>query len=228
MWSRNVRLSELPVRIAGVHGHSAREAASPVAAASPAIVTAPSPAPSPLPAAAPPPAVPGIDIRPLLNTLLSAVQELDERRRESLRELQQAAVELSIAIASQLLRRAIDAGQFGVRELVEDALHRLPASGPVQVSLHPADLQQLQSQLAARAPHILAGREVRFRPDPTLERGSCRADLPEEGILSDLHLSLGDLHEELMEGLADAQAEHRRTPGSDRSVRRVPDRRETA
>jgi hypothetical protein len=145
-----------------------------------------------------------------------------------LNELQQAAVELSITIASQLVRRVIDAGQFGVRELVEDALQRLPVSGPVQVSLHPADLQQLQPQLAAQAPHILSGREVRFRPDPTLERGSCRADLPEEGILSDLHLSLGDLHEELMEGLADAQLEHRRAPGTDRSVRRIPDRRETA
>jgi flagellar biosynthesis/type III secretory pathway protein FliH len=214
------------VRIS-VHAEPAREPTAAPTVKAPPVVPEPVPAPpvNKTPAAAP---IPGVDVRPLLSTLIAAVKELDERRRETLNELQQAAVELSITIASQLVRRVIDAGQFGVRELVEDALQRLPVSGPVQVSLHPTDIQQLQPQLTAQAPHILSGREVRFRPDPTLERGSCRADLPEEGILSDLHLSLGDLHEELMEGLADAQLEHRRAPGTDRSMRRVPDRRETA
>ena len=211
-----------------VHAECARDPAPLVTAPLPVV---PDPVPTPAPPvvrtpAAPPP--PGVDVRPLLNTLIAAVRELDERRRESLNELQQAAIELSMTIASQLVHRVIDAGQFGVRELVENALQRLPVSGPVQVSLHPSDLQQLQPHLAAHAPHILSGREVRFRPDPTLERGSCRADLPEEGILSDLHLSLGDLHEELMEGLADAQVEHGRSPGPDRRLRRVPDGRETA
>jgi hypothetical protein len=224
MWSRRINLAQSPTRVS-VNGAAARDGDVPRTAA-PATTSAPlQPKPAAPPAA---PAPPAPDLRPLIEALAQSIADLDEQRRQSLGELQQAAIELSVAIASRLVNRVIDAGEFGVRELVEEAVQRLPASGPIQVRLQPADLQQLQRLLATESPQLLAGREVRFTPDTSLARGCCRAELPEEGILSDLHLSLGDLHEELMEGLADAQVERRRTQAADRSLRRFPDRRETA
>jgi hypothetical protein len=236
MLIRRILFSQSPTHIR-VRGAAARGASGPQApaAATPAEATLDSPFPPPPPVVPPPvfvppePApVPEADLRPLVETLLHAVEELELRRRGVLGELQQATIELAVAIASKLTYRVIEAGEFAVEKLVQDAVSRLPANGPVSVWLNPEDLKLLQARLSPEEFRALTSDHIRLLPDATVSRTGCRAELPEEGILSDLHLTLGDLHEELMEGLADAQIERRRTQAADRNLRRFPDRRETA
>lgn len=164
----------------------------------------------------------------LLEAIVHTQADLETRRHATLTELRQAVVELSVAIASQLTYRIIEAGEFAVEKMVEDAVSRLPAAEHVMLRLNPEDLTLFHERLKAIPAAALDARSLELIGDPAVARGGCLAELPEQGILCDIELLLGDLHTELMEGLSDAQIERRRTQGSDRSLRRFPDRRETA
>jgi hypothetical protein len=238
MWRTKVVLSGTPVkvRIGGsvpVGAPSTGQAAptpSRTAIPSSAVITPSAelkPAP-PAPAAPQPVAPHDPQLVQLLASISQTLADLETRRRETLSELQQAVVELSVAIASQLTYRIIETGEFAVENMVEDAVSRLPAAEHVTLRLNPEDLALFHQRLKAIPATALDARSLQLSADPAVARGGCLAELPEQGILCDIELLLGDLHTELMEGLSDAQVERRRTQGSDRSLRRFPDRRETA
>lgn len=234
MWRTKVVLSGTPVkvRIGGsvpVGAPSAGHAApTPSRAAIPNSVPITPPAElKPAPSAPPAPSH-DPQILQLLESISQTLADLETQRRESLSELQQAVVELSVAIASQLTYRIIETGEFAVEKMVEDAVSRLPAAEHVMLRLNPEDLALFHQRLKAIPATALDARSLQLSADPAVKRGGCLAELPEQGILCDIELLLGDLHTELMEGLSDAQVERRRTQGSDRSLRRFPDRRETA
>ncbi|MBL8848420.1 MAG: hypothetical protein JNG89_02000 [Planctomycetaceae bacterium] len=240
MWRTTVIVPSSPskVRIGGsiavgappIVAAPAREAgtrtttSAPVPAAPPAQAVEPPP-----PTPAPPPVNPyEPQIIQLLESITRTLGELETRRRESLTELQQAVVELSVAMASQLTYRIIESGEFAVEKMVEDAVSRLPAAEHVTLRLHPDDLSLFHQRLKSIPAAALDARSLELTADPEVSRGGCLAELPEQGILCDIEMLLGDLHTELMEGLSDAQVERRHTQGANRSLRRFPDRRETA
>jgi len=236
MWRTKVQLPTTPikVRIGGTVAVGAPATIAPDPAAiverpRTAAAISPEPTPEPEPPAPPQPAVrEDPQILGLLESIQQTVAALEERRRESLVELQQAVVELSVAIASQLTYQAIEAGEFAVEKMVADAVSRLPVAEHVTLRLHPDDLKLYQERLKSIPAESLDARSLNLQADPQVSRGGCLAELPEQGILCDIELLLGDLHTELMEGLSDAQVERRRSQGADRSLRRFPDRRETA
>jgi flagellar biosynthesis/type III secretory pathway protein FliH len=107
----------------------------------------------PVQAVAPAPQNPGpppIDAAKVLCDLMASVQEsvqeLEDRRKQNLVELQEAAVELAMAAASQVVGEAIDRDAFAVDRMVAEVLGRIAATGPVQVALHPADLKLLKAK----------------------------------------------------------------------------------
>lgn len=235
MWRTKVVLSGTPVkvRIGGsvpVGAPSAGQAApTPSRAGIPSgIAITPPVELKPAPPAPPPVATHDPQVVQLLESISTTLADLEVRRRETLSELQQAVVELSVAIASQLTYRIIESGEFAVEKMVADAVSRLPAAEHVTLRLNPEDLALFHQRLKAIPATALDARSLQLSADPAVARGGCLAELPEQGILCDIELLLGDLHTELMEGLSDAQVERRRTQGSDRSLRRFPDRRETA
>jgi hypothetical protein len=231
MWRTKVMLASTPtkVRIGGSIPVGAPAPAPPARIATPiseSTITAPPAAPLEATPANPPSSDPRL--LELVTSISQKLGELESRRRESLAELQQAVVELSVAIASQLTYRIIDSGEFAVEKMVEDAVSRLPAAEHVTLRLNPQDLELFQQRIKSMPAASLDARSLHLAADPAVGRGGCLAELPEQGILCDIELLLGDLHTELMEGLSDAQVERRRAQGTDRSLRRFPDRRETA
>lgn len=237
MWRTKVIVPNSPskVRIGGsiAVGAPAAPASSSSALAVDARSAVSIPAP-PIAETAPPPAPPPPVVQhdpqmiQLLESVAQTLTELEARRRESLTELQQAVVELSVAMASQLTYRIIESGEFAVEKMVEDAVSRLPAAEHVTLRLNPDDLALFHQRLKAIPATALDARSLQLTADPEVARGGCLAELPEQGILCDIELLLGDLHTELMEGLSDAQVERRHSQGANRSLRRFPDRRETA
>lgn len=188
-------------------------------------------APEPPPYVPPPqPAPPDPEeMRQLLAHLGELVQEHEQRRQESLGELQQLAVELAVAVASRVVHQAIDENQFGVRKLVDGLLDRLGLAEPVAIGLHPRDLELLEEHLVREPPPPeWDARLLKFVPDPGLARGSGRATSARGEILSEAALHLAELRRHLLEGLDDAEIERRHTSSADQRLRRFPDRRETA
>ena len=82
-------------------------------------------------------------LQQLLNEVGFAIEELQQQHRESLTEMQQATIELSIAAASWIVGAAIDADQFAVDDLVQQMVDRLNTDQPIRVMMNPDDAQLL-------------------------------------------------------------------------------------
>jgi flagellar biosynthesis/type III secretory pathway protein FliH len=182
------------------------------------------------PPPAPAPASPQIDSSKLLCDLMASVQEaiqdLEDRRKQNLVELQEAAIELAMAAASRIVGEAIDRDIFAVDQVVGELLGRIASSGPVQVALNPADLKLLKAKRTEGLE--TPGGVIEFFEDSTLKRGCCRAVSGSRAVISDWRTHLAEICAGLNEELEHAQTERRGPEAAHQRVKRYPDRRETA
>ncbi|QDU40251.1 flagellar assembly protein H [Maioricimonas rarisocia] len=203
---------ERPLRSVRLSGTESQEAA---AAREAALSAAPAPPPEP-------------PIAPMLESINEAVEEFEARRKQSLEELQLLAVELAVAAASNLVAQAIDRGEYGIEQLVKDAVGKLGMEQPITISLHPEDIQLLDRRTEGEAVPWRDGR-ITLRPETGIQRGDCRAETGDGRILiAEMSARLAEMRRHWLEGLDDAQIERRRPAGSDRGLQRFPNRRETA
>jgi hypothetical protein len=167
------------------------------------------------------------ELKQLLADTSEQVLELQEQHRQSLHELQEVAVELATAAASWLVGFAIERDHFAVDDLIRSAVHQLEADQPVRVRLNPADhelLTNLMREPASR--HLLEN--ISCFDDATLERGSCRVESGRRILLTDMNSRLEQIRRLWMEKLDDSQVERRGDGSASRTLRRFPERRETA
>ena len=124
-----------------------------------------------------------IRLEQLFAALHDAVTELEERRQQSLEEMQFASVELAVAVASQVTHAALDRNQFGVEQLIRQIVSRLPAGEPISIALHADDLALLQQRASecATAPPLPSS--LKLESDSRLSRGSCRAVGPDWNVV---------------------------------------------
>ncbi|MFG0333184.1 MAG: FliH/SctL family protein [Maioricimonas sp. JB049] len=203
---------ERPLRSVRLSGMDPQEAA---AAREAAIPVAPPPPPDP-------------PMTPLLESINEAVEEFEVRRKQSLEELQLLAVELAVAAASNLVAQAIDRDEYGIEQLVSEAIGKLGMEQPIAISLHPEDIQLLDRRTEGETVPWRDGR-VTLRPDAGIQRGDCRAETGDGRILiAEMSARLAEMRRHWLEGLDDAQIERRRPAGADRGLQRFPNRRETA
>lgn len=87
--------------------------------------------------------------------------------------LARGVIDLSCAIARQVVRHELSVDPLAVRHVVSEALNTLTADGkPATVRLNPDDMALLQSDLQRE----FAGNALNFVPDASLARGDCRVD----------------------------------------------------
>jgi len=167
------------------------------------------------------------ELKLMLASVAELVIELQEQHRQSLNEMQEVAVELASAAASWLVGVAIDRDQFAVDDLIRNALQHMELDQPVRVRLNPADHALLKNLV--RDPEgrgLLAN--VSCCDDAMLVRGSCRVESGRRILLTDMNSRLDDIRRTWMEKLDDSQIERRGDGSASGTLRRFPDRRETA
>ena len=145
-------------------------------------------------------------IERLQTSLHEAVTELETRRQRSLGEMQAAAVELAVAVASHIVHEKIVANDFAVEDLVRHAVERLQHHAPLTVRLHPNDLALFERRIADQTPPWQAAGQVRLIADAALRRGDCRADAGDFGVLGDIERQLAEIRQQLLESLEHAQS----------------------
>lgn len=148
-------------------------------------------------------------IEQTLAAIAEEVREIEQRRQQSLRELQQVAVELATAIASRILHERIEEGAFDVEALIDNALNQLDFESPLTVGLHPKDLELLACRIEGRPPPWAQHGELRLVPDSTLSRGGCRIEGPKHEVLTDTNVLLTEVRQFLLDHLSDARIERR-------------------
>jgi flagellar biosynthesis/type III secretory pathway protein FliH len=167
-------------------------------------------------------------LQQLLNDIGTAIEELQQQHRESLAELQQTTVELSIAAASWIVGAAIDADMFAVDDLVASMVRHLHKEQPVRIYLNPEDASLLNHLIENSEASQLVAADVEVASDAELTRGKCRVESARTTLVTDLDDRLADIRRIWMENLNETQTERRADDPAGRGFRRFPDRRHTA
>lgn len=184
-------------------------------------------APKPLPPAEAPRAVLELkQFAELIDSIQGAVEELEQRRRDSLQELQEVAIELAIVAATELTGRIVENDQHAIAPLVERITSELPLHGKATLLLHPDDVAQIEAvspDSRSKLGHVM------IETDANVGRGNCR--LTEESgrvVMSDLTRRIEEIRLVWLEELRHAQIERRQTQGKSEKLQRFPDRCGTA
>jgi flagellar assembly protein FliH len=152
-------------------------------------------------------------------------ENLYEQQADRLREMQRAAVELAVAVASHLTYRQIEADEFPVAALVRQVVDQLTPTRAVSVYLNPLDLDLLRR---SGAEPLEGGPELQLLADPALSRGDCRGETEDLTVVSQLEENIRGLREDLLRTLPEAEVERRRQRPGAPHLSRFPDRRQTA
>jgi len=166
-------------------------------------------------------------LQQLLADTTEALQDLQAQHRQSLGEMQEVAVELAVAAASWLTGAAIDRNVFAVDDLILKSLEHLELNQSVRVRLNPADHALLQKLLKDPDSHSHL-RDVSYEPDASISRGSVRVESGRRILITDMNSRLDEIRRTWMEKLDDSQIERRGDGSASRTLRRFPERRETA
>jgi flagellar biosynthesis/type III secretory pathway protein FliH len=158
--------------------------------------------------------------------LVEAAGSLTSRQRELLGEMQQAAVELAVAIASRVTYDNLQSDRFAIEDLARSVVGRLQQPGPVEVRLHPDDIALLRRRLGEG--ELVTQREIHLIADESLGRGDCVVAAGDVSVASQLEEQLAGIRQHLLRNLSHAQVERRKPLRADRELRRFPNRRETA
>lgn len=175
---------------------------------------------------APPPQPPPADLKLLLSDLASSLDELNDARASNIEELREIAIELSVAIASHIVREKLDADEMDVSGLVSAAIEKLIPCETIQVRVHPQDLSAVREVITSE--HMESAGMLDFQADPELPRGSCFVSGDGHGFVSTLDDRLENIRETLLQGIEHARIERRKADGFGTQLRRFPDRRKFA
>lgn len=137
-----------------------------------------------------------------LATLRRSLDELRQKQDDQLGGLRNAAVELSLTIAAQLLHRVVTTEEFPVENMVRDMAAQITGETTYSIHLHPDDLKLLEKRLGSEP--LLSGAEsIRVIPDPNLKRCECRVEGGSGAMLiSDAIRQLQEIREELLRNLS--------------------------
>ncbi|MEO2018096.1 MAG: FliH/SctL family protein [Fuerstiella sp.] len=167
-------------------------------------------------------------LQQLLNDIGASIEELQQQHRETLAEMQQATVELSITAASWIVGAAFGADVFAVDDLVASMVRHLHKEQPVRILLNPEDATLLNELIENSEAGQLVDTEIEVVPETAMIRGNCRVESARTTLVMDLEDRLADIRRIWMENLNETQTERRADDPAGRGFRRFPDRRHTA
>lgn len=134
---------------------------------------------------------------PALDRLIAA---LEEERERWLMEWETAAVRLSALMAGKLLRKELSSQPALVVDVVREALQLVAGNAPIELRLHPLDVEQLQEhgpEIIERLSHIGA---TALLPDESITRGGCFIATQQGTIDARIESQLARIVGELIEG----------------------------
>jgi flagellar biosynthesis/type III secretory pathway protein FliH len=132
-----------------------------------------------------------------------------------------------MAIASHLVHQHLQTGEFAVEALVHKVVQRLQPTEAVKVFLNPEDWALLHQRQETK-PLQSGGPSLQLLADPALQRGDCRAESGDVGLLWQLEDQLSEIRRHLLRSLSEAEVDRRGAVVGGTMLKRFPERRQTA
>lgn len=144
-------------------------------------------------------------IQTTLGNLQARITDLHAQQTANLGGLQNAAIELALTIAAQLLHREVTAEEFPVEQMVRDMAGQLMDDEPATIWLNPDDLKLLERRLGGQP--LLPGPDAaKLVADSSLQRCECRVEGGHGALLiSDPARHLQEIRDDLLRNLANAR-----------------------
>lgn len=101
--------------------------------------------------------------------LADGLRRLSETHQKMLHEGRDAMIDLALAAASRMLRRAVEAGEPVAARALEEMLEALPSAPEMEARVHPDDLESVRAGLA----EAIEAQQLRLRGDAQIARGGC-------------------------------------------------------
>jgi flagellar assembly protein FliH len=133
-----------------------------------------------------------------ISTLTQAAQDLDSSRVHLESEARTAVIQLALAIAERITKRA---GQFDPAVAlanVEEALRLVVRSTDIRIAIHPSQKSTLDDALPRLQANWPQFKHVDLIADGTLTPGGCRIFTPSGQIDADLPLQLEKIAQDLL------------------------------
>lgn len=185
---------------------------------------------TPAPLASEPAAPPELSaehaLKELLEDLSRQIDAMSKERAQNIGELHELAIELSLVVASHIVKRELDADSLNLNDIVIAAIEQLLPAQEITVRLNPNDIVDLENIESSFRSDLADG--IRFVQDAAIPRGGCFVEGDELGLLSTLEARLENMRDTLLQGIEYARVERRKTGGIGESLRRFPDRRKPA
>lgn len=147
-------------------------------------------------------------LKPTLARMGDTCGQLAQQQQQRIGEMRDLAIELSVAIASQILHVSLEAGNFGVEQLVKQVVDHLGDAGTVEIFLHPEDLKLLHFRLGDELDAFVRQQGVSLQTDSTLSRGDCRGEAGDCKALSHVRTQLESMRDGLLGTLAGCDSDH--------------------
>jgi len=133
-----------------------------------------------------------------LAVLETAMAQFDSARPVWLDQVKKNLQALAIAVARQIIQRELQSDADAIGELVTRALGQFPIDVPLTIRLNPRDLSNISAAALERTGgDLAAGREVRWRPDPSMDPGGCVVEGPERLVDGRVDKALLRIYHEL-------------------------------
>lgn len=127
--------------------------------------------------------------------LEAAAERIDQARERAEEAVASDAVQLGVEIARQILKIEIDAGNYGLEQIVRSTLAASEIKrGQCVVHLNPQDVEML-SEVVFRDGTALAA-------DPEIARGSVHVETPRGLLVREPSAAMEEIREQLLEDLA--------------------------
>ncbi len=161
-------------------------------------------------------------IMEVLYGIQERLEQIDLARSQSLGELQQLAVRLSIAVAESVVRHELQTDATRLESLVSLAIEQLQTEEAIRIHVSQQDQSRLESIVNLKPPDQTLSVHV----DPTLKPGDFRVEGGTYGLESLVSDQLQSIQDKLLESLEDAQTERRQAAGDNSGLGRFPNRRQ--
>jgi len=173
-----------------------------------------------------PDAVAGSHLQECFEGVIAQLESLENARVQSHAELQSLAIELSMIIASHVVKRELDADTLNLTETVSAAIEQLLPAHDMTIRVNPDDALDLERLELSFSSELTNG--MRLVQDDSMPRGGCLVASEESGLLTTLEARLENIRDTLLQGIEYARIERRKTDGIGDALRRFPDRRKPA
>jgi flagellar biosynthesis/type III secretory pathway protein FliH len=133
----------------------------------------------------------------LLPALRQAIDGVETAKAECLARWEESALGVALAIAARVIRREVQHCPQITLSLVRESLELASGASDVQIRMHPADLDVLQTQVQELAAEIARLGDDAIVPDEDISRGGCRVETRTGSIDQQFEAQLARIEQEL-------------------------------